>query len=551
MPMPKSTALAAPEVHKCGVQRRRDKAPALALMSLTYWGDGVLVAKIFINYRREDAKDQAARLRDRLTARDAFGEANVFMDVDRLLAGQRFDLELQKALAGTDVFLAVIGPRWMDILRARQASGERDYVLEEIVEALKRGLPVIPVLVDRAPLPRPADLPQDIRDLVLHQKHDLIYESFGRDIAALIGDIKLLLKMRAKPSSRPPWKAIAALALAVVSASGYFLLPSRVSQPVVPAVDVPGSAQAPAVAHEKPNDTQVVVVAPPKSPPALPQPIEDACDGILVTVALSSKKPCIKPGSGQSFKDCPDCSEMVIVPSGSFMMGSPESEAGREFWKKGTESPRHEVFIGKPFAVGKFSVTFEEWDACMSHGGCNGYRPSDEGWGRGRQPVINVFWDDAATYVNWVSKKAGKRYRLLTEAEREYVTRAGTTTPFWWGSTISTRRANYDGKYTYSGGLKGERRNKPLNVDAFEPNPWGLYNVHGNVWEWVSDCWVDSYQDAPRDGMISATDGDCISRVIRGGAWSYIVWNLRAASRYRFPSPTRGKDIGFRIARAL
>ena len=156
-------------------------------------------------------------------------------------------------------------------------------------------------------------------------------------------------------------------------------------------------------------------------------------------------------------------------------------------------------------------MTFDEWDACVADGGCNGYQPSDEGWGRGRRPVINVSWDDAKAYVAWLSNKTGKTYRLLSEAEREYVTRAGTTTPFWWGSSISTSQANYDGTNTYGSGVKGEFRHETLPVDSFQPNPWGLYQVHGNVWEWVEDCYHESYAGAPSDGS-AWTFEDC-SRV--------------------------------------
>ncbi len=297
--------------------------------------------------------------------------------------------------------------------------------------------------------------------------------------------------------------------------------------------------------------TQLALNVP--KPVVAPQKLaEAACDGLLVSAALSGEKPCIKPGSAQSFKDCADCPEMVAVPAGSFMMGSPETELRREFWKKGTESPQHKVHLQTPFAVGKFSVTFDEWDACVSAGSCNMYRPSDEGWGRGRQPVINVSWDDAQGYVDWISRKTGKNYRLLSEAEREYVARADTETTFWWGSTISTRQANYDGRlYSFSGEPKSERRDRTLPVNTFAPNPWGLYNVHGNVWEWVDDCWVENYTNAPPNGHLSRKDGDCKIHVIRGGAWSYIVFNLRAAARYRFPTATRGKDIGFRVARTF
>ena len=262
----------------------------------------------------------------------------------------------------------------------------------------------------------------------------------------------------------------------------------------------------------------------PKSDPVKPKPAvgEDACDGLLVSVAMGAR-PCIKPGSGQSFKDCADCPEMVIAPSGSFTMGSPPREIDdlvREYkfdWYK-NEGPQHKVTIPKPFAVGQFAVTFAEWDACVAAGGCGGYKPEDQGWGRGDRPVINVSWDDAKAYVAWLSKKTGKSYRLLSEAEREYVARAGTATPFWWGSSITPEQANYNGNYVYAGGQKGEYRSKTLPVKSFKPNPWGLYQVHGNVYDWVEDCYHDSYNGAPTDGS-AWTSGDCTYRVLRGGSW--------------------------------
>jgi formylglycine-generating enzyme required for sulfatase activity len=204
------------------------------------------------------------------------------------------------------------------------------------------------------------------------------------------------------------------------------------------------------------------------------------------------------------------------VPAGSFTMGSPDIEEGRIE----EEGPQHRVTFGKSFGVGKFAVTFEEWDACVADGGCNGYTPSDEGWGRGRRPVINVSWDDANAYVGWLSRKTGKIYRLLSEAEREYVTRAGTTTPFWWGASISTQQANYNGNYAYGAEATGVSRRQTVPVDSFQPNPWGLYQVHGNVWEWTEDCWHDDYTGAPSDGS-AWTSGGCSDRVIRGGAWYF------------------------------
>ena len=158
-----------------------------------------------------------------------------------------------------------------------------------------------------------------------------------------------------------------------------------------------------------------------------------------VTPLSPERERALKPKD--TFKECDTCPEMVVVPAGSFMMGSPASEEDRS----PHEGPQHRVTFRPAFAVGKFAVTFDEWDACVADGGCNGYRPKDEGWGRGKRPVINVSWNDAKAYVAWLSRKTGKTYRLLSEAEREYVTRAGTTTPFWWGSSISTSQANYDG----------------------------------------------------------------------------------------------------------
>src|SRR5262249_1040616 len=136
-----------------------------------------------------------------------------------------------------------------------------------------------------------------------------------------------------------------------------------------------------------------------------------------------------------AFRECDKCPEMVVVPAGSFTMGSPDSERNRAKY----EGPQHEVTFAQQFAVGRYAVTFEERDACVADGGCNGYNPNDEGWGRGRRPVINVSWNDASAYVAWLSRRTGKSYRLLSEAEREYVARAGTTTPFWWGAAISPR----------------------------------------------------------------------------------------------------------------
>jgi len=243
---------------------------------------------------------------------------------------------------------------------------------------------------------------------------------------------------------------------------------------------------------------------------------------------------------GETFKDCPECPEMVVVPAGSFIMGSPESEEGRTRF----EGPQHRVTFLRPFAVGKFSVTFDEWDACVADGGCDHYKPSDSNWGRGKRPVINVSWNDAQAYISWLKRKTGRNYHLLSKAQREYVTRAGTSSPFWWGSVIFPSQANYDA------GSRREFNYLTAPVDSFQPNPWGLYQVHGNVWEWTEDCWNESYEGAPTDGS-AWTSGDCNSRVVRGGSWEAQPRYLRSALRNIYIPVNRNPRYGFRVARPL
>ena len=243
---------------------------------------------------------------------------------------------------------------------------------------------------------------------------------------------------------------------------------------------------------------------------------------------------------GGKFRDCAECPEMVVVPSGSYMMGSPGGESGRY----DHEGPRHRVRIDYRLAVGVNEVTFAEWDACVSAGGCRGHRPKDKRWGRGNRPVMNVSWDDAQLYVRWLSQRTGKSYRLLSESEWEYVARAGTTTRYNWGNEIGHNRAN-----CYRCGSRWDDE-KTAPVGSFSANAWGLYDVHGNVWEWVGDCWNDSYTGAPADG--SAWErGNCSSRVLRGGSWYYVPWSLRSANRSWITSGIRNYDLGFRIARTL
>ncbi|MEO5376100.1 MAG: SUMF1/EgtB/PvdO family nonheme iron enzyme [Alphaproteobacteria bacterium] len=236
--------------------------------------------------------------------------------------------------------------------------------------------------------------------------------------------------------------------------------------------------------------------------------------------------------------------EMVAIPAGRFMMGSPEDEKGRF----ASEGPRHEVTIGYRFALGRYAVTFEEYDRFVAATG--GREPSDHGWGRGRRPVIDVSWEDAQAYARWLSVETGQSYRLPSEAEWEYACRAGTTTPFHTGETISTSQANFDGNFTYVTGAKGEYRRQTMPVGSFPPNAFGLYDMHGNVWEWVEDVWHENYTGAPVDGSARTTNGSNF-RVNRGGSWNYYPRSLRSAYRDGSSADLRSNLLGFRLARTF
>jgi formylglycine-generating enzyme required for sulfatase activity len=249
------------------------------------------------------------------------------------------------------------------------------------------------------------------------------------------------------------------------------------------------------------------------------------------------KELALKPG--HIFKECSDCPEMIVVPSGSFAMGSPPTDKQRYT----NEDPLHQVTIAKPFAIAKFDITFAEWDACANHGDCDPHI-NDFGWGRGRQPVISVSWDDPQTYTAWLRRVTGKPYRLLTESEWEYAARAGTPTAYYWGDEIGKGNANCNG----CGSEWDGRRASP--VGSFKPNAFGLYDMAGNVWQWVQDCNHDNYDGSPTDGSVW-TSADCSHRVVRGGAWDLDPRLLRSANRRRYSTGVRSYDLGFRLGRTL
>ncbi len=249
----------------------------------------------------------------------------------------------------------------------------------------------------------------------------------------------------------------------------------------------------------------------------------------------------LRPG-GQ-FRDCPDCPTMVMIPAGSFTQGSPANDPG----SLDRERPQRQVSV-PAFAVGQTEVSFAQWDACVADGGCS-HVPGDGGWGRGDRPVIAVSWDDVQEYLSWLSNRTGQDYRLLSESEWEYAARAGTTARFNTGDCISTTQANYRGA-TDELCLFDIDRQRTLPVASFAPNAFGLYDMHGNVWELVQDCWNENYLAAPTDGSAWIT-GDCSAAIIRGGSWFTNILFVRSAQRTATLRSLRNNNIGFRVARSV
>jgi len=238
---------------------------------------------------------------------------------------------------------------------------------------------------------------------------------------------------------------------------------------------------------------------------------------------------------GQTFKDCDVCPEMVVVPAGQFTMGSNSRHK--------YENPARQVIITRPFAIGVYEVTFDEWEACFNEGGCT-RMPDDHKWGKGRRPVMNITWHDTKPFVEWLSRKTGFSYRLPSEAEWEYAARAGTETAFWWGDEVGKNLANCrdcESKWSKKGSAP---------VGSFAPNPFGLYDVHGNQWEWVEDCWYPNHEEATDDGSARVEEG-CRFRTMRSGSWYYFSKNMRSAWRFKNDARVKSYGISFRVLREI
>ena len=293
---------------------------------------------------------------------------------------------------------------------------------------------------------------------------------------------------------------------------------------------------------------------------------------VIVATALlqaddsKTGKPSATSKPGQTFKECRNCPEMIVVPAGSFTMGSPATEANR----RDNES-QHKITFAKPFAVGRTEITWDQWEACVRDRDCDGaaielaLRTNEKGepnpdfmdWGRGTRPLVGVSWFDAQNYVGWLNRKTGHddAYRLLSDAEWEYVARAGTTTAYPWGDHIDHNYGNFGIEGPGLGG-KAEGRDtwmaQTAPVASFPPNAFGVYDMHGNIFEWIEDCYEADRAHAPEDGSANK-QGNCANRMFRSGSFISNPYMHRSAKRQApYPSTRRGRNyLGFRVAKTL
>ncbi|NEX62790.1 SUMF1/EgtB/PvdO family nonheme iron enzyme [Noviherbaspirillum galbum] len=290
-----------------------------------------------------------------------------------------------------------------------------------------------------------------------------------------------------------------------------------------PAAETPKPAPK---AAETPKPAPKAAETPRAAPPAAP-PVQ------ATPSAPAAEQPAPRRNASAEIKDCPTCPDLISLPAGSFTMGSNTGDP--------TEKPEHRVTLASGFAIGKYEVTLEQWNACVDTGGCTKVNIDAS---KKNVPVRDVSWDDAQQYVKWLTKITGKSYRLPTEAEWEYAARGGTSTRFWWGEQMRKGTANCK-----DCGPPWQQ-DAPAPVGSFAPNPFGLHDVNGSVWEWVSDCWHTSFKGAPADGK-SWEDPACRVRVIRGGSWREDASYMPSSTRFKYDANVRHTQNGFRVVREL
>lgn len=511
---------------------------------------------IYISYGRLDADAVTRAIAERLEAE--FGGARIYMDAGAVQKGEDWTEALNRRLLRSSLMLVLIHPGWLQarMIAARDSlDDDGDFARLEIEAALKLGLRVIPVLLNGATFHRLEGLPLYLRPLARRQSLTLADGRFDRDIEYLVYALRQALAELKSPLPEGTYHVLASglgggpsIALHWHPALTTSLTHTRrrVAQVLHPL----GGEVLPAVTAWRAAFWLLLaalllwgVVWPYLWPALMPAPTAVAAAEAPLPAATGPVLPV-----GTRFRDCRDvtCPWLRVLPAGTFMMGSPDDEPGRDK----DEGPQHQVTVAKPFAVmetevtvGQFSPFVRETGYQVSAGCGVGFEQTNE------DPVVCVSWHDARAYARWMTRRTKQPYRLLSEAEWEYAARAGTTTPFAFGDRIDTSQANFDGNFTYKRSTQGEYRQKTLPVGSLAKNAWGLYDMHGNVWEWVQDC-SNTYTAAARTAD-AIERMNCGSRLLRGGGWIYNPGDTRSANRNGDAPGDRNDVTGFRLARML
>lgn len=451
--------------------------------------------KIFISYRRADSQWAAARLYDRLT--HEFPDDQIFMDVEEIAPGQDFVQVLQDQVGGCDVFLALIGPEWLAI----QTDGQRriddgeDFVRIEIADALSRDETLtIPVLLDNAEPPSEDDLPDDLKPLARRHFARLTHEGFRTEAPRLVAAIRQSLDAtdraparRKRDLKRPLAMLAVSAAVAVAALFGY----ERLTRPPDPAL--------------------------------LPD---------LAT-----------------FKECDVCPEMVALPAGAFLMGSPEDDPHRS----SGEGAQMEITLPR-FAIGRTETLWTEYKACVDAEMCE--KVYDDGGPKDGMPATGIAWLDAKAFVAFLNEQVpGDPYRLPSESEWEYAARAGSTTTYPWGDEPDRAYANMGREVCCIGSAEGpDKWEDVAPVAMFKPNAFGLHDMAGNLTEWTEDVWTQETEYRPRDGKPFFRDGDdrwAHRHVTKGGSYTDRPWQVRPAARNSNDANWRNYHYGFRVVRDM
>jgi|GEM_PF-2036468 len=610
------------------------------------------MTKIFISYRREDSQHQADRLHAALSRK--MPKKNIFIDVDNIPVGVDFVRHLDQQVSQCDVLLALIGPDWLEAKNPqtgkRRLDDPKDFVRIEIASALKRGIPVAPVLLDSAPFPPENKLPEDLKALTRRNGVEVRRMTFDADAERLIRGLNLTrAATAAKPAparpSAPSGKSAAwigpAVAMALLATGGgayaWFGNPGDWRGLGAPAEQSTAAPEESASGQTTATPASPLENASPAADTTAPAaPAEDAAlraatikrlqqalktlghyagaaDGRTgggttsaaqafatvqkitapelaaaplteieafasraeqATLAWTTQEATAwrmakdadtrapldaylrdfpngpnaaaarariaalsrpAPRAGETFRDCSGCPQMVYIPAGSFLMGAPAGEPGRD----SHEGPQRRVSVPS-FAAGKYEVTWAEYGRCVSAGGCAAVE--DDGFGKGSRPVTNVSWTNAQNYVSWLSRETGKSYRLLTEAEWEYAARAGSASRWSFGDNQESL-----GEYAW---YSSNSASATHAVGTKAANNFGLHDMHGNVSELVEDCGTRYSTGHFSDGR-AFSPTSCSSRVNRGGSWGSDAQGLRSARRDWDFAMNWYIDLGFRVARTL